>query len=182
VATTLYIVRHGETDWNRDRRIQGQTDIPLNAEGHRQAEGLALELAATALDAAYASDLSRAWETAAAVAEPRGLEVTRKVALREKHFGTWEGMTDDEVLERFPHAVNGSWGDAETTEQLTERVVGAIHDIARDHPEGSVLVVSHGGAIRSLYRAVGVDQRRIGNCTVATFVVTDGRLALVDER
>ena len=181
VATTLYIVRHGETDWNRERRIQGHTDIPLNAEGRRQAEGLALELAATELHAAYASDLSRAWETAATVAEPRGLSVRRTAALREKHFGTWEGMTDDEVLARFPHAVNGSWGDGETTEQLAARTVAAVHEIARNHPGESVLVVSHGGTIRALYREAGVERPRVGNCTVATFVAQDGRLTLVDD-
>jgi broad specificity phosphatase PhoE len=181
VATTLYIVRHGETDWNRDSRIQGHTDIPLNAEGRRQAEALAAELATSELHAAYASDLSRAWETAATVAERRGLDVRRLASLREKHFGTWEGMTDTEVLARFPHAVNGSWGDGETTEQLSARVVEAIHEIARNHPGETVLVVSHGGSIRALYREAGVDHPRVANCTVATFVAQDGRLTLVDD-
>ena len=180
MATTLYIVRHGETDWNREGRIQGHTDIPLNAEGRRQAEGLAFELATSELHAVYASDLARASQTATTVAGPRGLDVRRIAALREKHFGTWEGMTDDEVRARFPHAVNGAWGDGETSAELEARVVNAVHEIARAHPGESVLIVSHGGAIRALHRVAGVDRPRIGNCTVATFVAEDGLLRLTD--
>lgn len=180
MATTLYIVRHGETDWNRDRRIQGQTDIPLNDEGLRQAEALRDALEDIVLHAVYASDLERAWHTAAVVAEPRGLAVRQRPALREKHFGTWEGLTDAEVSARFPEAVPGSWGDGETAAELAARVVGAIDEIVTDHDDESVLVVSHGGAIRALYRHAGVEMGPIRNGVLAMFVADATGLALVE--
>ena len=96
MQTTLTVVRHGETDWNRDRRIQGQTDITLNEAGIRQADELRDALEGVPFDAVYASDLERAWRTAAVVADPRGLVVQRRPGLREKDFGTWEGLTGDE--------------------------------------------------------------------------------------
>lgn len=178
MATTLTVVRHGETDWNRDRRIQGQTDIPLNEVGLRQADELRGVLDGVPLDAVYASDLERAWQTAAVVAEPRGLAVQRRPALREKDFGTWEGLTDSEVRVRFPDAVAGSWGDGETADELSRRVLGAIDEIVAAHPGGSVLVVSHGGAIRALYRHAGLEQGPIGNCVPATFVADGTGLVL----
>ena len=95
--TTILLARHGETDWNRDRRVQGHTDVPLNDEGRRQAQALSRELDGCRFDAVYSSDLARAIETAEILAEQRGLEVTALPALREKHFGTWEGLTDTET-------------------------------------------------------------------------------------
>lgn len=178
MATTLYIARHGETDWNRDRRIQGQTDIPLNDTGRRQAEELRAGLEHVVLHAVYSSDLERAWDTATVVAEPRGLVVRRRPALREKHFGTWEGLTDAEVSERFPDAVPGSWGDGETGEELASRVVRAIDEIVEAHDGESVLVVSHGGAIRALYRHAGIEVGPIRNGVPATFVADGNGLEL----
>ena len=122
MATTLHVVRHGETDWNRGRRVQGHTDIPLNDEGRRQARELAAELAGVPFAAAYSSDLSRAAETARILLGERSLAVISCVGLREKHFGTWEGLTDTDVRERFPQAVNGAWGDGETADEMSRRV------------------------------------------------------------
>lgn len=180
MVTTLTIVRHGETDWNRDRRIQGQTDIPLNAAGLVQAGELRDRLEGVGFEAVYASDLERAWRTAAMVAEPRGLAVRRRPALREKDFGTWEGLTDSEVLTRFPDARRGSWGDGETAEALASRVLAAVDEIVAAHAGGSVLVVSHGGAIRALYRHAGIEPGPIGNCVPATFVADGEDLALTE--
>ena len=110
----LLLVRHGETDWNRDHRVQGQTDTPLNATGLAQAHALASSLSCVPLDAVYSSDLARARMTAETVAEPHGLPVEVEVDLREKDFGTWEGLTDVEisqpVSECHPRQV-GRWRD-----------------------------------------------------------------------
>ena len=92
--TTILLVRHGETDWNLQRRVQGHSDTPLNDNGRAQALALADTLDDVELDAVYASDLARAFETARIVAERRGLTVTSVPGLRERNFGTWEGLTD----------------------------------------------------------------------------------------
>ncbi len=120
--TEIILARHGETDWNSGRRVQGHTDIPLNAAGVDQARALAEQLAGEPLTAVFSSDLSRALDTARAVADVHGLEVTVDPRLREKNFGTWEGLTDVEIAERFPEARRGQWGDGETTEEVAERV------------------------------------------------------------
>ncbi len=178
MATTLHVVRHGETDWNRERRVQGHTDVPLNDEGRRQSLALAKELSATHLDAAYSSDLSRARETARLVIGAGATALVEDPDLREKHFGTWEGLTDDAIRARYPQAVIGSWGDGETVDAMDSRVIEAVERIARSHDGGSVLLVTHGGPIRALYRHAGVDPPVIGNCAVAAFVFDDGRLSV----
>lgn len=162
----ILLARHGETDWNIERRVQGHTDRPLNATGLEQARVLAAQLAHEPLVAIYASDLLRARDTAVIVAEQHGLDVRLDPDLREKHFGTWEGLTDIEIRRRFPDAARGRWGDAETTEMVAERAVGAIDRIRERHPYGSVLAVSHGGPLRAILARLGVDHGPIGNCAV----------------
>jgi broad specificity phosphatase PhoE len=179
--TTILLARHGETDWNVERRVQGHTDRPLNERGRAQARELAEELATEPVDAVYSSDLARALETAHAVADPRGLQVEVMAELREKDFGTWEGLLDVEILDRFPEAHNGPWGDAETPDELAERVLAALHQIAHRHPGGNVLVVSHGGPLRAVLRlcaVAGLD--RIANCHVARIAVENGNLRSLD--
>jgi broad specificity phosphatase PhoE len=167
MATTILLARHGETDWNLERRVQGHTDRPLNDVGRAQALALAEELADTRLDAAYSSDLVRAHETARIVAERQGLDVTAVPDLREREFGTWEGLTDREILDRFPQAHNGPWGDGETPEAMSRRVLEALRRIAQTHPGGTVLVVAHGGPLRAVLRSCGVAaEGRIANCHV----------------
>jgi broad specificity phosphatase PhoE len=181
VATTIFLARHGETDWNAERRVQGHTDRPLNETGLAQARALAAALASEPLDAVYASDLVRAYETARIVAEPRGLEVTVVPELREKHFGTWEGLTDQEILERFPDARGRSWGDAETSEELAERVRAAVLEIASEHEDGHVLVVSHGGPLRAVLRWCGAESdSAIPNCHVHRIAFEDGIVRGID--
>jgi uncharacterized phosphatase len=167
-VTTILLVRHGETDWNLHRRVQGHSDTPLNDTGRAQARALAGELAGTTLDAIYASDLVRAHETARIVAAEMGLGVTAIRDLRERHFGTWEGLTDQEIFARFPEAAEGGpWGDAETREEMAQRVLDALQRIAAAHPGGQVLVVSHGGPLRSVLTHCGADGvGRIDNCHV----------------
>jgi broad specificity phosphatase PhoE len=189
--TTVYLARHGESDWNVERRWQGHTDRPLTDRGREQAGRLAERLADIELDAIYASDLRRAWETAEAVARPRGLEVVRVPELREVHVGSWSGLTRDECAERFPDAfarwqAGGSgWDHGESYEAMGERTVAAILRLAAEHPDGAILVVSHGGPIRAVHaHALGVDiatHRRTGpvepNARLSAVAVADGRIA-----
>src|SRR4051794_13580768 len=167
----LLLVRHGETDWNRDHRVQGHTDIPLNAAGLAQARELAESLSDTRLEAVYSSDLARALQTAEAVARVQGLEVTVDPALREKNFGSWEGLTDVQIAQRFPDEARGRWGDGETTEEVAARVLAAIERIRGRHDGEPVLVVSHGGALRAILDDAGVEHGRIGNCQLFRLVV-----------
>jgi broad specificity phosphatase PhoE len=179
--TTILLARHGETDWNLNRRVQGHSDTPLNNTGRAQARALGEELAGERIDAVYSSDLVRAHETARAVAEPRGLGVTAIRDLRERHFGTWEGMTDDEIFARFDPTPETSWGDGETREEMAGRVLDALRRIAATHPESRVLVVSHGGPLRAVLTHCGVDGvGRIDNCHVVRVEIVDGVLRGVD--
>jgi len=162
----LLLARHGETDWNRNGRVQGHTDIPLNATGIAQAQALAERLAGEPLVAVFASDLERARVTAAAVAARHGLPVSIDPDLREKNFGTWEGLTGIEIQERFPDATRGAWGDGESTGEVTERVITALERVRREHPDALVLVVAHGGPLRAALAHFGIEHGPIGNCDV----------------
>ena len=180
MSTLIVLARHGETDWNRDHRIQGHSDVPLNANGRAQANELAERLAGERFDAVYASDLARARETAQIAVARTGLLVTELVELREKHFGSWEGLTDDSVLARFPEAHSGPWGDSETTDEMSVRVVEALKSIAAAHADGNVLVVTHGGPIRAATQFCGVEPHSIENCHVTTIEIEDGRFRWID--
>jgi broad specificity phosphatase PhoE len=164
--TEILLARHGETDWNLKGRVQGHTDTPLNATGLEQARALADRLAQEPLLAVYTSDLVRARDTAAIVAELHGLEVILVPDLREKNFGSWEGLTGAEILERFPDAVRGRWGDGESTEEVAERAIAAIDRIQAHDLAGPVLVVSHGGPLRAILGRLAVEHGPIGNCEV----------------
>jgi 2,3-bisphosphoglycerate-dependent phosphoglycerate mutase len=144
-VTTLLLVRHGETDWNAVGRLQGHTDRPLSDFGRRQAQQLAEELSDEELAAIYSSDLARARETAELVGERLGLPVVLDPDLREKDWGTWEGLT---AVERDRVEFVG-----ETTQAHQERILGALRRIAERHPDGRVLVVTHGGSMRRVQTA-----------------------------
>jgi broad specificity phosphatase PhoE len=180
-VTKILLARHGETDWNLNRRVQGHSDTPLNDTGRAQARALGAELADEAIDAIYSSDLRRAQETARLIADPRGLDVIALSDLRERHFGTWEGLTDEEIFARFPEARDGPWGDGETKEAMVARVLDALRRIAETHPEGGVLVVSHGGPLRAVLAECGIDGvARIENCHVVRIELRNGVLRGVD--
>jgi 2,3-bisphosphoglycerate-dependent phosphoglycerate mutase len=157
-VTTLLLVRHGETDWNADGRLQGQTDRPLSDFGRRQARKLAEELADEPLEAIYSSDLARARETAEIVGERLGLPVVLDPELREKDWGSWEGLT---AVERDRVEFVG-----ESTEEHQERILRALQRIAERHPGGgSVLVVTHGGSMRRVQTAaLGMAMPVVENC------------------
>ena len=188
--TTILLARHGESDWNRDRRWQGHADRPLTDLGREQAHVLADRLATTELDAVYSSDLERARETAAIVAEPHRLPVRELSDLREVDVGllvrpdTGGGRGAVSGCVSSLDRGGEGWDDGETYEQLSERVVGAVLAIAARHPHGRVLVVAHGGSIRAVHAtALGVDvhtyrriQRVEPNATLSAVGVEDGRV------
>jgi broad specificity phosphatase PhoE len=163
--TTIVLARHAETDWNHERRWQGHADPPLNARGREQALALAETLDGLPFDAVYASDLRRAHETALLVAGRHGLAVTPLRDLREVDVGSWTGLSQDEVKERFADAyaqvrarTGRGWEDGETYGEMGARVLAAVRRIARDHAGGTVLVVTHSGPVRALQaRALGRD-------------------------
>lgn len=158
--TTLLLIRHGETTWNAEHRIQGSLDIPLSATGIWQAGRLAERLAAERIDAVYASDLARAWLTAEPVAARLGLELRADIRLRERSFGIFEGHTLDEIAARWP-AEFAAWRErdpawampeGESGAAFIERVNAALHDIARAWAGATVAVVAHGGVLDVAYR------------------------------
>jgi broad specificity phosphatase PhoE len=189
-VTTILIARHGESDWNRERRWQGHADRPLNERGREQARALAERLAHVELDAVYSSDLRRARDTAALVAARQGLDVQVVPELREVDVGSWSGLTRVEAEERFPEGFRRwrsgfpGWDDGETYEAMTDRVVAAVERIGHEHEDGRVLVVSHGGPIRALHAAaLGLDvhaYRRLRpvepNARLSAVCFLDGRL------
>ena len=162
--TIILLARHGQSDWNVTRRWQGHADRPLTEKGREQARALAERLSRVELDAVYSSDLRRAADTAAEVARAQGLEVTQLPELREVDVGSWSGLTRADAERRFPEGAARwregcpGWDDGETYEEMTDRVLGAVLEIASRHEGGRILVVSHGGPIRALHAsALGLD-------------------------
>ncbi len=160
-ATRIIAVRHGETAWNADSRMQGQLDIPLNATGCWQAQRLARALADEPLDAIYASDLSRAFDTAQAVAALTGRPVVADAGLRERAFGHFQGETYTGIEARWP-ADGARWrgrdvdfapAGGESLRQFHARCVDTATRLAAAHAGGSILLVAHGGVLDCLYRA-----------------------------
>ena len=160
-ATRLIVVRHGETAWNVDTRIQGHLDIPLNATGLWQARQLGDALAGEAISAIYTSDLLRARRTAQAVADATGAALVDEPGLRERAFGSFQGRTFAEVEAEQPEQAR-RWRQrdpdyapegGESLRALRERVVDTTHRLAARHPGELVLLVTHGGVLDVLYRA-----------------------------
>ena len=178
--TTIYLVRHGETDWNRARRIQGSTDIPLNETGRSQAAATGRLLARRQWDGIYASPLGRARETAQIIAREAGLGEPELIpAIVERNYGTAEGMTGEDIDRLFPNGAEVP--GRETREAVAERVIAALHELAARHPGESLIVVAHGGVIRSVLNAVEPDSpvEPIRNGSVHSFRHADGGLSLI---
>ncbi|MDQ4082719.1 MAG: histidine phosphatase family protein [Actinomycetota bacterium] len=192
--TTVLLARHGETAWNAESRFQGHADPPLNEDGRRQAREFAEQVAGEGIVAIYSSPLRRALETAEIVGNRLGLEVTPVDALREIDVGEWQGLTRSEVEERYPEAFarwigfGQGWEHGETYEQMGKRVRDALRELAARHPGEVVLVVTHGGPVRTaLAEAQGIsheEARRRGagapilNCGVSRLVLEDGALRI----
>lgn len=161
LATRVLLVRHGETDWNVQTRLQGHTDIALNARGRQQVRRLGDVLAGETLDAVYSSDLQRAFETARAIAGATGAPLHAEPALRERGFGCFEGLTYAEIEARWPadarrwRSRDPAFGPAggESLLDFHARCVDAGERLAALHPGGSIALVAHGGVLDSLYRA-----------------------------
>ncbi|MCS6863299.1 MAG: alpha-ribazole phosphatase [Abditibacteriales bacterium] len=155
--TRLIFVRHGETAWNVELRFQGQRDTALSARGRVQAQQVAERLRHEPIRAVYSSDLSRAVDTARAIAAVHGLPVVPDAALRERNFGDWEGCTAAEVRARWPDGLQ-HWQRApheytpphgESLAAVAARVQAKIRDIVAAHPDATVVIVGHGGSIRA---------------------------------
>lgn len=160
LAAELILVRHGETDWNRELRFQGHVDIPLNAIGHAQAQRLATRLANEPVHQLYQSDLQRAMQTAAPSALSLGLSGLSDAALREQNFGRVDGMRVDDIQRDFPQEwaqwvrfqEDYAMPQGETPRQFHARVMDALQRIALAHAGQRLLVVTHGGVLDMVYR------------------------------
>jgi probable phosphoglycerate mutase len=193
VPSRLVLVRHGETDWNRRRIVQGHADVPLNENGKTQARAVARRLAGEKLDVLYTSDLSRARETADEIGAACGLAVRPDARLREIDVGAWSGLSRKEIRKRHPETVaalergeDPLRGDGESLVDLRARVVAAYDDLAAAHPGETVAVVGHGGSLKVLIgHLLGLADARLtqlsvaGNTGVSLFDFRDGFPRLV---
>ncbi|GAB4481709.1 MAG: hypothetical protein Kow00124_29750 [Anaerolineae bacterium] len=187
----LLAARHGETDWNTAGRFQGRTDVPLNDRGRAQAHALALRLRGEDIGAIYASHLRRAWDSALAIGAAINVEPRPDHRLAELSYGDWEGRTRAEIAERWPeiwHARGNSAAvvppNGEPLEEAAERLGAFLDDLYRWHPTGTVLVVSHGGAmsvLACLVLGLPPSRRSIfgsANTGLAEFELSQGRRKL----
>jgi len=174
-VTTIFLARHGETDWNAQDRWQGHADTPLNDRGREQARELAARLADVPFEAVYSSDLRRARETAEIVADGREPAIQIEPALREIDVGSWQGLTNAEIGDR-------ERTDGETLDAFRDRVLAAIASIGRRHDGADVLVVAHGGCARTLQRhLLGDPLPTLENCGVYVVRFENGVLQSVDD-
>jgi glucosyl-3-phosphoglycerate phosphatase len=185
----LVLWRHGQTTFNVERRFQGQTDVPLNTAGLQQAEQAAPYLAAMRPTAIFSSDLSRAAQTAEALARLTGLPVQLDKDLRERSGGSWEGLTAQEIQERYPEAYS-AWApsDGETAAAVADRASLALERAADSLPGGSLaVVVAHGGSLGlGSARLLGIpDELRVlgpfGNCRWSVLTRRRGRWRLLEH-
>lgn len=158
MTTTLYLIRHGETDWNRTKRWQGHADVPLNERGQQQAQLLAQYMRREGIhfDAIYSSDLTRAYQTAWELGAALRVAVQLLPALREIDVGTWSGLTIEQVREQYPVEValldegqDIPRGGAESLYALSKRVVDTVESLTAQHPNGMLALVMHGGPVRA---------------------------------
>jgi uncharacterized phosphatase len=183
--TLIYLVRHGETDWNRERRIQGATDIPLNDTGREQAAATGRLLSSRTWDAIITSPLARARETAEIIGSTAGRRRLHTLdQIVERRYGDAEGLTYEQVEERFPN--DADVPGRESRDAVAARVIPALVLLAEQHRGESIVVVSHGGVIRAvlLHAATQAQQDRIRtdpirNGSVHSFRHTDGTLDLI---
>ncbi|MDE1183330.1 histidine phosphatase family protein [Paraburkholderia sp.] len=165
MSTQILFIRHGETDWNRIKRIQGHIDIPLATSGIEQAQKLAARFAREAkqgarLDAVYSSDLQRAQQTAQPFADALGLSLQLREGLRERSYGAFQGHDSDEIAARFPDEY-AEWQtrdpgfappEGESLRMFYHRVLHAVEPLVAAHPDGRIACVAHGGVLDCIYR------------------------------
>lgn len=181
-TTELLLIRHGQTDWNVQERIQGQIDIPLNQEGLRQADLVAQELAKLDIAGIYSSDLTRALSTAQALSTLIQKPIVALEALREMHAGEAQGLTSAEReilygtwrlwLEQLPleqRTGHPEWPLGESQKDVFARAYKCLTDLAHNHPYARIAVITHSGIIHTLIRILGYEEVALPNCSVASF-------------
>jgi alpha-ribazole phosphatase len=197
MGTRLYLVRHGETQWNAVNKIQGHSDIPLSLDGRRQAEKLEKLISNLNIDVVYSSDLIRAVTTAEIILSELKLPINKHQNLREINFGHWEGCTFKEINEKYQEAASRWRQDpdiinipgGEKLSEVVQRTMAVIYSIINDHPDQNVLIVCHGGVIRAIICSImGIDLKRywrlrLENCSLSILhfpdnVVSNGTLEL----
>lgn len=160
--TELILIRHGETDWNRELRFQGQLDVPLNTTGLEQARRVAERLAQESMQVLISSDLQRALQTAQAVASRvQPLDPVLDAGLREQHFGVVEGLRVPDIQQRYPQAweqwvrfeADFTFEGGESTRAFHARVLAAVRALAQRHSGQTLAVVTHGGVLDMVYRS-----------------------------
>lgn len=193
LITRITAIRHGETAWNVDTRIQGQLDISLNEKGYWQAEQAAKAMAGESVDMIISSDLSRAYETALAVASPHGLTVHTDHGLREREFGSFQGKTFAEIEAQMPEEAllwrkrvpEFSPGGGESLLQFRERTTQCLRRLVAQNPGKHIVVVSHGGVMDIIYReATGLDLQaprtwQLGNASINRVLFNGEHFSLV---
>lgn len=191
--TELVLVRHGETDMNRELRFQGQVNVSLNAIGLEQARRLAARLAGEKADAVYVSDLLRAWQTAEPIAGGLSLQPVADKGLREQDFGRVDGMRVDDIQREHPEAWQGwlrfeedfAMPEGESTRAFHGRVMDALQRVVAAHPDQTVVVVTHGGVLDMIYRTArslglsGPRQSEIPNAGLNRIRVLDGAIDIL---
>lgn len=189
----LFVIRHGITEWNHQKKIQGQLDTELSEIGRQQAKALAARLAQVRAKAIYSSDLKRAQQTAQEIAAACGLELVLDDRLRERNMGVIQGMRWEEVKEEYPEIVKRMKSadptyripDGESTEQVIKRVERWLANITRAHAGGTVIAVTHGGVLNVLFRLLlGLPPGRfrrlkLFNASLNRFVRENGKWYLV---
>lgn len=186
-ATTIYLIRHGETEWNASMRLQGQLDVPLNERGLQQAARVGQRMADWRLDIIYSSDLQRAFVTAEHIARHHGLEVLTHLGLRERGYGSLEGKTREEIeaITQGPFRIDNDVADVEPVASFQERVVRALHEIAQQHLGRNIAIVAHGGTIRAMVagvqnRSMAEKRLYIRNTSITTLEYEPPRWTVVE--
>jgi probable phosphoglycerate mutase len=196
--TEIFLIRHGETGWNAEKRLQGHVDIDLNAEGQRQAAALHRALRDEQLDLIAASDLQRAMRTASPLAEARGMTLHLEPALRERSYGAFEGLRYSDIEELYPDGY-AAWRardidarypagqrTAETLREFSARAVNAVEALAKRHRNKRIAVVTHGGVLECIYRAatgMPLDKPRdfeIRNASINRLTWDDANLQIIE--
>jgi probable phosphoglycerate mutase len=192
-TTELLLIRHGETDMNRELRFQGQVNVSLNAIGHAQARRLADRMRAETADAVYVSDLLRARQTAAPIAGVLCLHPVAQSGLREQDFGRMDGMRVEDIQHAHPEAWAGwlrfeadfAMPEGESTRAFHARVMAAVQRLAAAHADQTVVVVTHGGVLDMIYRTArslslnGPRQSEIPNAGLNRIRVRDGDIDIL---
>lgn len=188
-ATKIFLIRHGQTDWNLTDKIQGHTDIPLNIMGKMQAQKVAqfLQRKTSSLAALYSSDLQRAHQTAKEISKVFSLEIILTTDLREGNFGKAEGLTKQEFHDLYGpynHLALPEALEAEPRDQVVARVTSYLHKIVQKHKGQDIAVVTHGGALRSLLTHLEynvADLPAVTNESITTLIWHENRQAFVLE-